>query len=91
MAKRLSTKSNGDAGPAAEPPTRRLRLDTVAGVRREMVRLYAEARYGQLDTQDASRLGNLLAIVARLIESSDLERRLTDLEAAQEGRSETRW
>ena len=50
-------------------------------VRRELARLYGEARHGQLDALEASRLGNLLAIIGRLIEGSDLEQRIAELEA----------
>jgi hypothetical protein len=44
------------------------------------VALYQEAREHRVDALDASRLGNLLAIGARLIESQELERRIEALE-----------
>lgn len=59
----------------------RARLRTVSDVSAEVAKLYREARIGKVDTQDASRLANMLAIVARLLTESDLERRLEALEA----------
>jgi hypothetical protein len=50
-------------------------------VRHELVKLYRQGRDGERDTQDVSRLANVLAIVSRLIEGGDLERRIEALEA----------
>ena len=58
------------------------RLDSVAGIRRELARVYTEARRGELDTNEASKLGNLLAVLHRIIEGSALEDRLARLEEA---------
>jgi len=69
-----------DSGDEPAPPRLRLKLTSAGDVRRELARLYREARSGRVETQDASRLGNLLAILGRLIETSDLERRLEALE-----------
>ncbi len=65
-------------------------LDSIPSVRRELARIYRAARLGELDTTDASKLGNLLAILGRLIESSELAQRVEALEAAaaQERKSE---
>jgi hypothetical protein len=46
-----------------------------------MVRVYREARQGQLDMPDASRLVFMLTAIGRLIESSELEQRLEKVEA----------
>lgn len=56
------------------------RLHDLKSVKRELGSLYREARLGKIDTQDASRLGNLLSILARIIQTSDLEARITALE-----------
>ena len=56
------------------------RLNTVSSVRREICRLYREARTGGLPVGDASRLANILAIAARLIESQEIEERVQRLE-----------
>jgi hypothetical protein len=53
-------------------------------VKRELARLYREAKSGRRDVADASRLGNLLAILGRLIEGADLERRIEELEGRAE-------
>jgi hypothetical protein len=56
------------------------RLDTIAKVRREAAKLYNQARRGEISASDASKLGSLLALIARLIEGGELERRLVALE-----------
>ena len=71
---------NNDAGMPGLPPLPRVRLDSLERVRREMTRLYAEGKHGRRDVQEASRLANVLALIGRLIEGSDLERRLAMLE-----------
>lgn len=56
-------------------------LKTAENVRQELARLYRQARTGDIEVADASRLGNLLQILGRMIETSDLEKRLEALEA----------
>ena len=74
---------NDDADDADTPrPSSRVRLDSVDRVRRELVRLYKEGRDGKRDTQDVSRLANVLALIARMIEGGQLEARIAALEAA---------
>lgn len=58
------------------------RTDTPAGVRNEMSKVYAEARRGMISTADAYRLGLLLSMIAKVIETSDLAERLEALEDA---------
>lgn len=65
------------------PPSRlRLKLTTAEDCRRELARLYREARGKRLDVADASRLANILQLLSRLIETSDLESRILALEEA---------
>jgi hypothetical protein len=64
------------------PRPRRIRLETVRDVRRELHGLYREARSGKLDPSVATRLAYLLQISARLFEVSELERRVALLEAS---------
>ena len=52
----------------------------MAGVRRELARLYREARAGELDVGAASRLANVLQILGRMIEGSEIEARVEALE-----------
>ena len=66
------------------PRPRRIRLETVRDVRRELHVLYREARTGKLDPSVATRLAYLLQISARLFEVSELERRVALLEAAND-------
>ena len=68
--------------PKAEVSSR-MRLNTIADVKREYRRLYVEARKGTITTGDASKLGYLLQALANLIADSDLEARLDALESPQ--------
>lgn len=71
-----------------EPPAKRLRLPlaTADDVRRELAKLYREARAGRVEVQDASRLANILQILARCIETGDLEQRIETLEGKRNGK-----
>ena len=70
-----------DSGDGRAPPGRlRLRLKSADDVRAELGRLYREARAGRVETQDASRMANMLSILGRLIETGDLEQRIERLE-----------
>src|SRR3954449_8088638 len=73
----------GDNGLGEDPPPLRARLDTMARVRRELARVYREARAGRLDVADASKLANILQIMGRMIETSEVETRLDALERRQ--------
>jgi hypothetical protein len=61
------------------------RLENLAGVRRELARLYREARAGRLDVADASKLANILQVLGRMIEGAELEGRVEALEEASAG------
>lgn len=61
----------------------RAKLDSVTDARKEMVKLYREARARKIDLQDASRLANILMLIGRIIEGSDFERRQEALEAGE--------
>lgn len=66
------------------PPTRmRLPLKTAENVRAELARLYREGKAGKRSVGDVSRLANVLQILGRMIETSDLEQRIEALEAAR--------
>src|SRR4051812_36486099 len=68
---------NALAGPL---PRRRLQLDSLVRVRREMVAVYREARDGRRPIGDAARLTYMLHTIGRMIEGGELERRLEELE-----------
>lgn len=49
-----------------------------------MSKLYKEGKAGSRDVGDVSKLANVLGLMARLIETSDLEARLQKLEKADD-------
>ncbi len=58
----------------------RCQLDTVSDVKREMAKVYREARSGIIGTQDLTKLTWCLQAVAKVIETSDIEQRIEQLE-----------
>ena len=72
---RTRTTTDKDAAPRL-----RLRLNTIDDVKAEMARLYREGKAGLREVGDLSKLANVLALLGRLIEGSELERRLQVLE-----------
>lgn len=73
--------------PTPSPPVRRkIVLTKISHVRSELSRLYSEARHGEISVSNATKLAYLLATLAKIIEGSDLEQRLTEIEKhLQEG------
>jgi hypothetical protein len=59
-------------------------LTTLSRVRAELARVYKDARQGTIETADASRLAFILVSLGKLIEQSDLEARMADIEKALE-------
>ena len=55
-------------------------LNTVGGVVTELGRVYREARRGQMDVGDATRLAMILREIRCALEASEIEKRLGDLE-----------
>lgn len=85
-------QTRADPSDGAAPPRRvRCKLDTIDDVKAELARLYRSAKGGEIETQDASRLANMLSIHSRLIEGSDLEKRLSELEAATQKQGNKPW
>ncbi len=68
-------------------PTPQLKLATIEDCRREMARVYRDARTGMTDTENASRLVYILISISKLIEIGQLEQRLTILEEHSNGRT----
>lgn len=64
-------------------PTPQLKLATIDDCRREMARVYRDARLGDTDTAEASRLVYILSTLAKLIETSQLEQRIAALEESK--------
>ena len=63
-------------------PRPRVRLDSMLRLRREMTRVYIEARDGRRPVSDAARLSYMLGMIGRTIESCEMEDRLAALEKA---------
>ncbi len=68
-----------------DPTPPQIKLATAADVRREMARVYRDARGKQLATADASRLSYILVSIGKMIELNDLEKRITELEGLKNG------
>lgn len=73
---------DGEVIPRATPPAR-LRLSTVRDCRRELARVYTEARRGSIPAAEACRLGWLLQTLIAAIRDTELEERIAALEAAK--------
>lgn len=58
------------------------RLTTARDVRRELARLYGEARAGAIDPATATKLAHVLELLRRAIELDDITKRLDALEQA---------
>lgn len=63
------------------PTPARVRLNNIREVRREMAKVYSEARSGMLRKDDATRLVYILTQLSNLIRDSELEERVVALEA----------
>lgn len=66
-------------------PTPQIKLATIEDCRREMARVYRDARTARIDSQDASRFVYILSQIGKLIELSDIEKRLEILEKQNNG------
>lgn len=65
---------------AASPSRVRCPLRSLDDVKAELARVYRQAKGGSLRVEDASKLANVLSILARLIEGADLEARIAAIE-----------
>ncbi len=59
-------------------------LDTIGHVVVELGRVYRQARRGDMDTADATRLAMILREIRTALEAGDIERRLDALEGPNE-------
>lgn len=73
-----------DSG-STPPPRRHRPIKTLEDVRRELSKLYREARNNSIDIADASRLANILSLAGRVIEGSTVEARIKALESQRNG------
>ena len=65
------------------PAQKRVRLASVTDCRLELTKLYREMRNGKLDIQDGSRLANVVTLISRAFQESEIEARLAALEAGE--------
>jgi hypothetical protein len=85
MSKRQPVEIDGTTGELSDIPSQkgqryRAKLDTLSDIKREMAKVYREARSGTVDVQDATKLTWMLQAVGKVIEGSDLEKRIEILE-----------
>jgi hypothetical protein len=66
-----------------DAPTPRLNLSTSEDVRREMAKVYREARSRQIEPSEATKLVFILTQILRAHEQVVLEGRVTELERRQ--------
>lgn len=66
-------------------PTHRINLSTAEDIRREMGRVYREARNNKLPINEATKLTYILKQILRATETFLLEKRLSKLELTQPG------
>ena len=59
---------------------RSIALTSVGHCRAELATVYRQARAGQIQLADATKLAFILVSLGRMIETSDLENRITSLE-----------
>lgn len=69
-----------------DPTPQRTKLVTLVDCRREMVRVYRDARAGHMIISDGTRLIYMLGQIGRMIESSDIEKRIEVLERLNNGK-----
>lgn len=84
--KKLTQAVEGELIPA-NPVRSRLRLGSIREVRRELQKVYEDAKNGRMSTQDAGRLTYILQSLASMIRDSDLEERIKKLEQRHDKKS----
>jgi len=61
----------------------RCKLDSMQDVKREMAKIYRESRSEMIDPVSATKLVWILQAVSKVIEGTDLEKRIETLESKQ--------
>lgn len=77
----------GSSDVAEEPApkaSQRLRLSSLADVKRQIRLVYIEARNGEMATGEATRFVYILTQLANLIADADLERKVSRLEGERD-------
>jgi hypothetical protein len=88
MANKFPVEIDGATGevetlPPAKGQRYRCKLDTLQDVKREMAKVYRESRSELIDPAAATKLVWVLQAVSKVIEGSDLEKRIEALEQKQ--------
>lgn len=78
-AKHRPVTIDGTSG-TCTPALPKIKLSALEDVRREMARVYREARGGQIDSSEAGRLAYILTGIGKLIEVTEIEKRLSQME-----------
>jgi predicted nucleic acid-binding protein len=65
-----------------DDPLPRINLSTSEDIRREMARVYRETRFNKILPNNGSRLVYMLINILKAYESSEIEKRLVELEKA---------
>ncbi|MDT3669527.1 MAG: hypothetical protein ROZ37_04230 [Aromatoleum sp.] len=86
MATENDAEGRSRAADGLRPGRVRIPLRNLDEVQRELARLYRDMRGGVIESQDGSRMANVLQILARVIEGGQIEARLTALEEADKRR-----
>lgn len=80
MPKRNQIVNQAVEGQVVSTTWRPPRLATVRDCRREMARVYADARSARIDPSDATRLAYILKELITAISNFELEQRINELE-----------
>jgi hypothetical protein len=78
-AKHQPVTIDGTSGTCTPTPAK-IKLNELEDVRREMARVYREARGGKIDSSEAGRLAYILTGIGKLIEATEIEKRLAQME-----------
>ncbi len=65
-----------------QDPTPRINLSTSDDIRREMARVYRETRFNKILPNNGSKLIYILINILKAYESTEIEKRLVELEKA---------
>ena len=65
-----------------DEPTPRINLSTSDDIRREMARVYRETRFNKILPNNGTKLIYILINILKAYESTEIEKRLVDLEKA---------
>lgn len=79
-------QNGADTSESGKPRRLRLKLKTQSDIANELARLYRDARADQIVVADASKLANMLHLLSRVLETSELEARIEALEASNHGK-----